>query len=88
MICYALTICPVVDIMSTYNLYFFSLETNEAITRPNPIPIKIDATKNKAEVLRNINPTPIPISVVPPMIHELLSIFLSILRLLFYLLPT
>ena len=37
----------------------------EAITRPDPIPIKMDATKNNTDVLRNISPTPTPIRVVP-----------------------
>jgi hypothetical protein len=49
----------------------------EAITSPDPIPIKMDATKNITDVLRNINPTPTPIRVVPPMAHELLSLLLS-----------
>jgi hypothetical protein len=44
-----------------------------AITTPKPIPINIDATNNSAEVCKKINPTPIPRSVIPPMIHELLS---------------
>ena len=58
-------------------LYFYSLEIKEVITRPDPIPMRIDATKNRVDVLKNINPTPIPISVVPPMTHVLLSSFFS-----------
>ena len=58
-------------------LHFLALEMKEVITSPAPIPIKIDAIKNNAEVLRNMNPTPIPIRVVPPMAHELLSLLLS-----------
>jgi len=54
------------------------LETKGAITRPNPIPIKMDATNNRTDVLRNIKPTPTPITVVPPITHELLSFFISI----------
>jgi len=50
----------------------------EAITSPAPIPIKMDATKNNTDVLRNINPTPTPIRVVPPMAHELLSLLLGL----------
>jgi hypothetical protein len=53
------------------------LDTKGAITRPDPIPIKMDATNNRADVLRNIKPTPTPIIVVPPITHELLSLFLS-----------
>ena len=64
---------------STVGAHFFSLESKEVITRPEPIPMRIDATKNRADVLRNMNPTPIPISVVPPMTHVLLSSFLFIL---------
>ena len=52
-------------------IHFFSLEIMGANTRPKPIPMRIDATKNRADVLRKINPTPIPISVVPPTTHEL-----------------
>jgi hypothetical protein len=52
-------------------------EIKAATTSPDPIPIKMDATKNNADVLRNINPTPTPISVVPPMAHELLSLLWS-----------
>jgi len=52
----------------------------EAIKRPDPIPIKMDARKNMTDVLRNINPTPTPIRVVPPIAHELLSLFLSTLN--------
>jgi hypothetical protein len=48
-----------------------------AIIRPNPIPIKTDATNNSGDVLRNIKPTPTPKIVEPPITHELLSPFLS-----------
>ena len=54
-------------------------EIKGANTRPAPIPITIDATNIRADVLRNMNPTPRPISVVPPMTHALLSSFLFIL---------
>ena len=54
-------------------------EIKGANTRPAPIPIRIDATNIRADVLRNMNPTPRPISVVPPIIHVLLSFFLFIL---------
>ncbi len=47
-----------------------------AIIRPNPIPIKTDATNNRGDVLRNIKPTPTPKIVAPPITHELLSFFL------------
>ncbi len=67
-------------------LYFcrFMVEIKEAITRPTPIPIRIDATNIRADVLRNMNPTPRPMSVVPPIIHELLSSFLFILIFSFF----
>ena len=61
---------------------FFSLEIKEVITRPSPIPMSIDATKNRGDTLRKTNPTPIPISVVPPMAHVLLSIFLFALSII------
>ena len=48
------------------------LEIKEAITRPTPIPMRIDATNIRADVLRNMKPTTRPISVVPPMTHVLL----------------
>ncbi|MCJ7658096.1 MAG: hypothetical protein MUO67_02985, partial [Anaerolineales bacterium] len=57
--------------------YSLTLEMKEAIKSPDPIPIKMDATKNKTDVLRNINPTPTPIRVAPPMAHEPLSLLLS-----------
>ena len=52
------------------------IEIKGAITRPTPIPMRIDATNINADVFRNMNPTPIPISGVPPMTHVLLSAFL------------
>ena len=58
------------------------LEIRAVITRPTPIPMRIDAINSRADVLRNMNPTPIPISVVPPMTHELLSSFLFVLFML------
>ena len=65
--------------LALHTVYPFDqfLETKGAITRPEPIPIKMDATNNRADVLRNIKPTPTPIIVVPPITHELLSLFLS-----------
>ena len=54
-------------------------EIKEAITRPAPNPMKIDATNNKADVLRNMNPTPRPIRVVPEITHVLLSFLIFIL---------
>ncbi len=68
-----------------YNVYPFNqfLETKGAITRPAPIPIKIDATNNRADVLSNIKPTPTPMIVVPPTTHELLSFFISTSKLLY-----
>lgn len=50
-----------------------------AINNPRPMPISIQATKNKGEVCKKINPTPIPTMVMPPMAHELLSTFLSVI---------
>ena len=71
---------------SVYHLYsatsYFSrflIEIKDAITRPTPIPMRIEATNIRADVLRNMNPTPSPISVVPPMTHVLLSSFLFII---------
>ena len=69
------------DIKSSFQL--FLLDIMDVITRPRPIPINIDATNNRADVRRKMNPTPIPISVVPPMTHEPLSFFLSVLFILF-----
>jgi len=60
------------------------VDIKEAITRPAPIPMRIDATNRRGDVLRNINPTPIPISVVPPMTHELLSSFLFVFFIIVY----
>jgi len=57
--------------------YFLGFEMKAVITSPAPMPMKMDATNNNADVLRNINPTPTPISVVPPMAHELLSLLSS-----------
>ena len=54
-------------------------EIKEAITRPAPNPIRIDAINNRADVLRNMNPTPRPIRVVPEITHVLLSFFKFIL---------
>lgn len=54
-------------------------EIKEAITRPEPIPMRRDAINSRAEFLRNMNPTPRPIRVVPEMIHVLLSFFEFIL---------
>jgi len=51
-------------------------EIKGANTRPAPIPMRIDATNIRTDVLRNMNPTPRPISVVPPMTHALLSSFM------------
>jgi len=45
------------------------------MTSPAPIPTKIDATNNKAEVSRNMKPTPSPISVVPQLPKLLYSFF-------------
>ncbi len=53
------------------------LEMKGAMTRPAPIPIRMDAINNRTDVCRNIKPTPTPITVVPPTTHELLSHFLS-----------
>ena len=50
-----------------------------AITKPRPIPIQIQATNMRGDVLRKINPIPRPISVVPPMAQELLSVFLLVI---------
>jgi hypothetical protein len=49
------------------------LDTKDVITRPDPIPIKMDATNNRTDVLRNIDQTPTPITVAPPIHHESLS---------------
>lgn len=57
----------------------FRLDIKEAITRPAPTPMRMDATNIRADVLRNMKPTPRPISVVPPITHVLLSSFLLIL---------
>ena len=43
------------------------------------MPIRIEAIKNRADCVRKKKPTPMPIRVVPPMIHALLSFFLFIL---------
>ena len=59
----------------------------EAITSPDPIPIKMDATKNNTDVLRNISPTPTPIRVVPPMAQELLSLLFSTSNSSFFIRP-
>ena len=50
-----------------------------AINNPKPTPISIQATNTKGEVCKKINPTPIPTIVIPPMAHELLSTFLSVI---------
>jgi len=60
----------------------FMAEIKEAITRPAPNPMRIDAINNRAEVLRNMNPTPRPIRVVPEITHVLLSFFIFILMFL------
>ena len=55
-----------------YNRFYFDrfmAAIKGAITRPAPIPMRIDATNIKPDVLRNMKPTPTPISVVPPMIQ-------------------
>lgn len=49
---------------------------------PTPMPIKMAATNSRADVLRRMKPTPIPMSVVPPITHEPLSSFLSFLFIL------
>ena len=59
----------------SFYCYLLSLEIKEVITTPSPIPMSIDATNNRADSLRKMNPTPIPISVVPPIAHVLLSLF-------------
>jgi hypothetical protein len=64
------------NLRSFEHFYVFSLEIKEVITSPSPIPMIIDATKNRGEAFRNMNPTPTPISVVPPIAHGLLSLFL------------
>ena len=70
------------DVKSCFQL--FLLEIMETITRPRPIPINIDATNNRGDVRRKMNPTPIPISVVPPIAHKLLLFFLFVLFILFF----
>ena len=44
--------------------------------------MSMEATKNRADSSRKTNPTPIPMSVVPPMAHVLLSLFLFALSIL------
>jgi hypothetical protein len=34
------------------------LETRNAITRPDPVPVRMDATNNRIDVLRDIDQTP------------------------------
>ena len=49
------------------------------ITKPNPIPISIEATNNIGDDWIKMSPTPTPINVVPPIAQELLSSFFVVM---------
>ena len=49
------------------------------ITKPNPIPISIEATNNIGDDWMKMSPTPTPINVVPPITQELLSSFFAVM---------
>ena len=66
-----------IEFLVDEDLNYYFLEMKGVITRPKPIPIKMDATNNRGDASRKIKPTPTPKIVEPPITHELLSFFIS-----------
>lgn len=54
----------------------------DAITKPKPMYMKKDATNQKTDDWSNINPTPTPMTVIPPMAYAPLSCFFVVINLL------